>query len=338
MKIQCNVCEAAEANVLCCADEAALCWSCDQKVHAANKLASKHQRVPLSTSSSQMPKCDICQETVGYFFCLEDRALLCRKCDVAIHTANSLVSGHQRFLLTGVKVGLEATETGSQSSSGKTHTTEKISELEPRSLPKKTNTPVSSSSQYSKSLPVQASVDGDFSMSKSPFAGGSYTGNISQWQLDEFIGLGDFTQNYNFMDNGHLRGDGETLKKVSGLAYSLHVVMLGEGDRANLNLSLFNILHQADSGKLGGSEDSQNLIAADAELEVDECMGQVPDTFWAVPQIPSPPTASGLYWPKNYQNLSDSTAFVPDVSSLPLQTFHHHNQPHLISSKRRRHS
>ncbi|KAL0311358.1 UNVERIFIED_CONTAM: B-box zinc finger protein 22 [Sesamum angustifolium] len=182
MKIQCNVCEAAEANVLCCADEAALCWSCDQKVHAANKLASKHQRVPLSTSSSQMPKCDICQETVGYFFCLEDRALLCRKCDVAIHTANSLVSGHQRFCSPELK-----------------------------------------------------------------------------WVL--------------------------------------------------------KLLKQADSGKLGGSEDSQNLIAADGELEVDECMGQVPDTFWAVPQIPSPPTASGLYWPKNYQNLSDSTAFVPDLLS-----------------------
>jgi len=61
MKIQCNVCEAAEAKVLCCADEAALCRECDEKVHAANKLASKHQRVPLSISPSHMPKCDICQ-------------------------------------------------------------------------------------------------------------------------------------------------------------------------------------------------------------------------------------------------------------------------------------
>lgn len=61
MKIQCNVCEAAEAKVLCCADEAALCWECDEKVHAANKLANKHQRVSLSMSSSHMPKCDICQ-------------------------------------------------------------------------------------------------------------------------------------------------------------------------------------------------------------------------------------------------------------------------------------
>ena len=72
MKIQCNVCEAAEAKVLCCADEAGLCWECDEKVHAANKLASKHQRVPLSTSSSHMPKCDICQVCCFcgfYFFC-----------------------------------------------------------------------------------------------------------------------------------------------------------------------------------------------------------------------------------------------------------------------------
>ncbi|KAM1016446.1 hypothetical protein PS2_045608 [Malus domestica] len=100
MKIQCNACEVVEAKVLCCADEVALCWACDQNIHAANKLASKHQRVPLSSSSSPMPKCDICQ----------DQALLCRECDVAIHTVNSYVSSHQRFVLTGVKVGLEATK------------------------------------------------------------------------------------------------------------------------------------------------------------------------------------------------------------------------------------
>ena len=63
MKIQCNGCEAAEAQVMCCADEAALCWACDERVHAANKLAGKHQRVPLiaAPSPSRLPKCDICQ-------------------------------------------------------------------------------------------------------------------------------------------------------------------------------------------------------------------------------------------------------------------------------------
>ncbi|GMN54874.1 hypothetical protein TIFTF001_024005 [Ficus carica] len=60
MKIQCNACEAAEANVLCCAEEAALCWACDHKIHATSKLASEHHRLPLS-SSSPFPNCDICQ-------------------------------------------------------------------------------------------------------------------------------------------------------------------------------------------------------------------------------------------------------------------------------------
>lgn len=47
------------------------------------------------------------QECDAYFFCLEDRALLCRSCDVAVHTANAFVSAHRRFLLTGVQVGQE---------------------------------------------------------------------------------------------------------------------------------------------------------------------------------------------------------------------------------------
>jgi hypothetical protein len=66
MKIQCNACGAAEARVLCCADEAALCAACDEEVHAANRLAGKHQRVPLlpdaaPSEPSAPPKCDICQ-------------------------------------------------------------------------------------------------------------------------------------------------------------------------------------------------------------------------------------------------------------------------------------
>ncbi|KAL1567259.1 hypothetical protein AAHA92_02756 [Salvia divinorum] len=300
MKIQCNVCEAAEANVLCCADEAALCWPCDQKVHAANKLAGKHQRVPLSTASSQMPKCDICQETVGYFFCLEDRALLCRKCDVAIHTANSLVSGHQRFLLTGVKVGLEATEAHAEPSVGKAYNAEKISEPEPHSLLRKATPPASSPAQYGKSVPVQASGCGDFPLSKLSFYGGSSAGSISQWQFDEFLGYGDFTQSYNFMD-----------KESS----------------------------KADSGKLGSSDSSQILLAADGELEGDDCLGQVPETYWAVPQITSPPTSSGLHWPKSFQHPPESAVFVPDISSPPLLNLRHHqDHSHATNSKRRRHS
>lgn len=111
MRVQCDVCEKNKAAVMCCADEAALCTSCDTKVHAANKLANKHIRVPL-VAQLEAPRCDICQEKTGFFFCLEDRALLCRDCDVSIHTANKLSSNHQRFLITGTRVGLEAVQEG----------------------------------------------------------------------------------------------------------------------------------------------------------------------------------------------------------------------------------
>lgn len=52
------------------------------------------------------------QETCGYFICLEDRALLCRKCDTSIHTVNSYVRSHKRFLLGGIRVGLGTSTTG----------------------------------------------------------------------------------------------------------------------------------------------------------------------------------------------------------------------------------
>uniref|UniRef100_A0A2N9FRU0 B box-type domain-containing protein n=1 Tax=Fagus sylvatica TaxID=28930 RepID=A0A2N9FRU0_FAGSY len=203
MKIQCNVCEAAEATVLCCADEAALCWACDEKVHAANKLASKHQRVALSTSSSdsQMPKCDICQETVGYFFCLEDRALLCRNCDVAIHTANIYVSAHQRFLLTGVKVGLEPTEPVASSSSMKSYSGEENLETKSHTASRRDSS-LPLAVQRKKVLPGHVGGIGDFAAPEVPYAGGSVAGSIMQWPIDEYLGIPEFNQSYGYMDNG----------------------------------------------------------------------------------------------------------------------------------------
>eukprot|EP00250_Pteridium_aquilinum_P016479 c23122_g2_i3 orf=269-898(-) len=127
MRVQCDVCETALAQVVCCADEAALCLACDQRVHAANKLASKHHRLRLlhNDNTAPLPLCDICQEKVAFIFCLEDRALLCRNCDVSIHAPNTLAAGHRRFLATGVQVALESEQqAGSLSTSlpqGKPH-------------------------------------------------------------------------------------------------------------------------------------------------------------------------------------------------------------------------
>ncbi|XP_071730089.1 B-box zinc finger protein 22-like [Rutidosis leptorrhynchoides] len=297
MKIQCNVCEIAEAVVLCCADEAALCFNCDEKVHAANKLASKHQRVSLSHSSSHMPKCDICQETAGYFFCLEDRALLCRKCDVVIHTVNSLVSSHQRFLLTGVKVGLEAADPGASSSTVKSSSGEKIPEADKsHSVPART-VPKSMTSQSNKVMPVDIVKGGDFVSHKLPFNGVTSDDSMQQWQFDDFLALNDYSQNCNYLDNG---------------------------------------LSKADNAKLEDSNSPSILQARDVKLDGEDCLGQVPDTSWAVPQISSAPTASGLCWPKvNSHRQRGSDTFVPDVCYLPMPKLYGSQENNTAILKRR---
>uniref|UniRef100_A0A453P1M6 B box-type domain-containing protein n=1 Tax=Aegilops tauschii subsp. strangulata TaxID=200361 RepID=A0A453P1M6_AEGTS len=106
MKIQCDSCGVAAATVVCCADEAALCARCDVEIHAANKLASKHQRLPLDALGAKLPRCDICQEKAAFIFCVEDRALFCRDCDEPIHVPGTLSGNHQRYLATGIRVGL----------------------------------------------------------------------------------------------------------------------------------------------------------------------------------------------------------------------------------------
>lgn len=44
------------------------------------------------------------QERRAFLFCQQDRAILCRDCDLPIHSVNELTQKHDRFLLTGVKL------------------------------------------------------------------------------------------------------------------------------------------------------------------------------------------------------------------------------------------
>ncbi|OIT22693.1 PREDICTED: B-box zinc finger protein 20 [Nicotiana attenuata] len=105
MKIQCEICDKEEASIYCSADEATLCQRCDYQVHHANKLASKHLRFSLiHPSFKDSPRCDICQERRALLFCKEDRAILCKECDLHIHKANEHTKKHNRFLLTGVQL------------------------------------------------------------------------------------------------------------------------------------------------------------------------------------------------------------------------------------------
>jgi len=50
----------------------------------------------------------------AYVICHEDRAFLCRVCDVSIHDANPQAKSHQRFLFGNTRVDLEAMGAGEE--------------------------------------------------------------------------------------------------------------------------------------------------------------------------------------------------------------------------------
>lgn len=81
------MCQASSALVFCRADAAYLCMGCDLKVHGANKLASRHERVWM---------CEVCEQAPAVVTCKADAASLCFACDADIHSANPLASRHER--------------------------------------------------------------------------------------------------------------------------------------------------------------------------------------------------------------------------------------------------
>lgn len=83
----CDTCRAAPCTVYCRADSAFLCTSCDARIHAANQVASRHERVWV---------CEACERAPAAFLCKADAASLCATCDAEIHSANPLARRHQR--------------------------------------------------------------------------------------------------------------------------------------------------------------------------------------------------------------------------------------------------
>ncbi|PON58581.1 Zinc finger-domain containing protein [Trema orientale] len=84
----CDSCKSAgSAAVFCRADSAFLCLSCDAKIHCANKLASRHERVWV---------CEVCEQAPAAVTCKADAAALCVSCDADIHSANPLAQRHDR--------------------------------------------------------------------------------------------------------------------------------------------------------------------------------------------------------------------------------------------------
>ncbi|XP_074333179.1 zinc finger protein CONSTANS-LIKE 3-like [Apium graveolens] len=83
----CESCKTSPATLFCKADSAFLCVVCDGKIHAANKLASRHPRVWM---------CEVCENSPASVTCKADAAALCVACDRDIHSANPLARRHKR--------------------------------------------------------------------------------------------------------------------------------------------------------------------------------------------------------------------------------------------------
>ncbi|KAK3029054.1 hypothetical protein RJ639_040106 [Escallonia herrerae] len=109
MRTLCDVCESAAAILFCAADEAALCRSCDDKVHMCNKLASRHVRVGLA-DPSDVPRCDICENAPAFFYCEIDGSSLCLQCDMIVHVGGKRT--HGRYLLLRQRVEFPGDKTG----------------------------------------------------------------------------------------------------------------------------------------------------------------------------------------------------------------------------------
>nr|AIE41592.1 zinc finger protein CONSTANS-LIKE 1 [Lagerstroemia indica] len=92
----CDTCRSAACTVYCRADSAYLCSGCDAQIHAANQVASRHERVWV---------CQGCERSPAAFFCKADAASLCAECDSDIHSANPLAHRHQRIPILPIPSG-----------------------------------------------------------------------------------------------------------------------------------------------------------------------------------------------------------------------------------------
>ncbi|KAK4422386.1 Zinc finger protein CONSTANS-LIKE 4 [Sesamum alatum] len=122
----CDSCKTAPATVFCRADSAFLCVPCDAKVHAANKLASRHARVWV---------CEVCEQAPASVTCKADAAALCATCDRDIHSANPLARRHERLPIVPFYDAASATKSSSSAAAAEEEVSEEEAEAASWLLP-----------------------------------------------------------------------------------------------------------------------------------------------------------------------------------------------------------
>jgi hypothetical protein len=117
------------------------------------------------------------QEKRGFLFCKEDRAILCRDCDVPIHTSSDLTKKHTRFLLTGVRLS-SAPITGSCSAP---------SEIIEQEVEKQTITESNSCSSKAISQEEAGSCSGSAMSNNSSSISNYLINMLPGWHVEEFL-------------------------------------------------------------------------------------------------------------------------------------------------------
>lgn len=281
MKFMCTSCESAPAAVLCSADEALLCSTCDARQHGAS---SKKQRVKLNEcKKANKPTCDICQDATAFIFCREDRAVLCRRCDFSIHSANKLAEKHERYLLPGVLVdlhptsasGMEQTASGEGQNSGKNNSGQRSG----KELSEEGDAPCSSKSNDTPVVPdmgqtVQGQRQGKALLGSAESQAKGKTGfdSMPQWRVDELLDIPGLADGYNIHD-------------IDALA--------GAGDLGDLDYDFECLLEVPDMGVIGGMQQAY------------------PQGYHQAPQNPVP---------EMYHSDDGGVGVVPDMDHAPPES------------------
>lgn len=127
------------------------------------------------------------KERRAFLFCQQDRAILCRECDVPIHTANEHTQKHNRFLLTGTK--LSATS-ACYTSSPLTSKFDSVSVPDSKSEPSRNSVSVSATISNQLSAPkiqTLSSKTTTITTTKTGEEGGS-TSSISEYLIETLPG------------------------------------------------------------------------------------------------------------------------------------------------------
>lgn len=136
------------------------------------------------------------QEKNGYVFCLEERALLCRHCDVSNHMAESpYMSSHQRLLIADIKVSLQPS-TNNIDNIGYSNTTNYPSSSSLSMSISANNFPADSESRT-----MTLDVETGYADNSASFLGEPHFSTECNWTLDEIFETNDFNY-YELSDAG----------------------------------------------------------------------------------------------------------------------------------------